>query len=170
MIDTKRLETDAAYWRECGAPEDATHYDPVFHQFLQHSGLTGWHRWQSKSWELCHDPGPYLEDKFIPRPQSERVDGLPEWDGVSAPEPGELAVTSGGKCQVLGWDAQRNKVAVQWHDGELGVVSMAALKPLRTKEQRQRGYLAKLIRDHADDTDIGLADAILSRYNLESKP
>lgn len=27
-INTERLKTDPAYWDECGAPKDATHFSP----------------------------------------------------------------------------------------------------------------------------------------------
>lgn len=86
----------------------------------------------------------------------------PEWDGKAAPAPGELAQTSSGKCEILGWDAQASKAAVQWHDGDLGIVSLDALKPLRTKKQRQRDELAGMIESYNSLSSGMLADAIIA--------
>lgn len=80
----------------------------------------------------------------------------PEWDGESAPAPGELATTSSGECQGLGWDAQREQVAVQWHDGELGVVAIGALKP-RAKEDQERFELARDLLDDLSALDINVS-------------
>ena len=50
-------------------------------------------------------------------------------------EKGCQAQTSGGKCKVLAVDECRGMVAVQWHDGELGVVRVECVKkPLTERD------------------------------------
>lgn len=132
-IDIERLKVDAAYW-DSVAPEGATH-------FSAHESDEDW--WKQDGQCMYDWKGGIWRERLlwpkslIPRPKPQSS----EWDGKSAPAPGDQAKTSGGRCSVLAWDARRNKVAVQWHDGELGVVSAEALKPLRTKEQREREEL-----------------------------
>lgn len=146
------------------APEGATHY-------TSDEGYADWwrqdeqcmHEWKGGTWNKRL----LWPKSLIPRPTKQSQ----EWDGESTPAPGDQAKTSGGICSVLAWDAQRNKVAIQWHDGELGVVSAEALKPIRTKEQREREGLIKVIKD-CDDiacSSDDIADAILAKYELKER-
>lgn len=150
---TQQQLNDPAWWDE-SAPKDAQEYGATNGYFYKEENGV-WFYWKSdlnKPWQECSMGQPLAEDR-VPRPTRPQA---PEWDGNSAPAPGELATTSSGECQVLGWDARREQVAVQWHDGELGVVAIGALKP-RAKEDQERFELARDLLDDLSALDINLS-------------
>ena len=172
-INTERLKTDAAYWRECGAPEDAQWFGfSIGHFYKQESG-----RWFysggriANTWQRCSMGAP-LDDNLIPRPQAPR----PEWvDGL----PGV-----GVECEVRMNGDQWAEARVIGHDGEGGIpaavcrvsdsyyaFSRKCIRPIPTPEQRQRGELECLIESaYAINGVKGVADAMESSYSLEPKP
>lgn len=143
MKPTEEQLKDPKWWDENAPDIWATDYDADDHYFFCPKG-----HWASitRNWQSFHNPQTYYQIKKTGRTFSRpTTPPAPEWDGKSAPAPGELAQSSGGKCSVIGYDSQRKNVAVQWYDGELGVIPVGALKPLRTKEQRDVDQLAEFI-------------------------
>jgi hypothetical protein len=168
-IDIERLKVDRAYWDEV-APEGATHYcDVITNPFLKCIAPTVKY-WSGKAWVGygCRYLAKNHIRNSIPRPTKQ------EWDGESWPIPiGAVFENSIGE--------ERTVVA---HDQGLIVCRcgrelyraydetyLPKFRPLRTKQQRQRDELAALCDDYIKRDDYGhnLADAILSRYNLEPK-
>lgn len=183
-IDTKRLETDAAYWDEV-APEGATHYDPVFNQFLLYFPCDVWNRWDCEGWAICHDPGPHLKDKFIPR---QIKPAETEWDGNSVIMPGQRlkARAEQGNPWLTGTISYISSSGVVFSPDDGGnelfwryINYTVEFRPIRTKEQRQRDEISDVIAEAAtlragtvlaDWQYDHIADAILSRYAMEPKP
>lgn len=169
MIDTKRLATDAAYWRECDpSGGEATHFDEVAVRFIKRNGH-GWLHYMAGQW-ISFAP----VKRVIPRPQApeaEWVDGLPR---MGARVECTFAVEHHdtwhkGKVTFHGIDPEgREFFIVDTGIYQACYRSTDHVRPLRTKEQRQKDELEAIIHDCTyDPKDI--ADAILSRYNLEQK-
>ncbi len=170
-IDTKRLASDPGYWDELKAPEDATHaciYLGGKWKWMK-VNLSGpfnyyWHQrfseWQRQESEVG--------ERIIPRPQKPEV----EWD-KDLPDVGaekqyyNSEMNEVRECVVI---AHRHGCAVvEDQDGQ----SYEAVPPnnfVRTKEQQDRDELLKVMGQPSTLLDMGaIADAILSRYNLELK-
>lgn len=168
-IDTKRLATDAAYWGECGAPEDATHYDVADGEpnaWMKKDG-DYWHAWVSSgNWNRYAADIHEVQSDFIPRPQTQEAewkDGLPKTNTDC-----EMSDDNGVFCEVrivsrvdgyaIGWCADREQVYFSKDPGDF--------RPIRTPEQRQRDELIKIIKE-ADEMAYSfrpddLADAIIA--------
>lgn len=165
-IDIERLKTDTAYWDECGAPEDATHYesgeqDPecwakiVGDRIMHWSPVEEWHVWNPKG----------MDGKFIPRPAA------PEWYGKGLPPAGcdceyDPSVNSWtpAKCIAIGHDRHEPHAVIQTTNRLHLVDDVARLRPLRTKEQRERDELVraatKVIESDSVLTERDAAEAL----------
>ena len=137
MIDAKRLATDAAYWDECGAPEDAKYYSPDSEDYFE-----GWLRpcpdGKNNGMQFKHINGDKwinnscVDKDCIPRPkapEAEWVDGLPPvgCECECFPDGG-----SRERCEIVAYD-DRN-VCIRWHDGRLDILTLGHWKfrPIRT--------------------------------------
>ena len=78
-INTKRLATDAAYWDECGAPEDATHVGNRWNDQPKREFKPCWYKAEAEGfyfmypehvwWTPCASGAP-SHKPIIPRPQA----------------------------------------------------------------------------------------------------
>ena len=143
-IDIDRLKVDAGYWKENGAPDDATHcavHDPgkTWFKFGEDGSPMMWHMRFSEWREgLCKESR--LVD-LIPR--LARADE-PEWNGTDLPPVGT-------ECEVLAWQNTYFKCKVLAHDGPIAVVLMddkypnaiydgfsaEKFRPLRAQRERE---------------------------------
>ena len=80
---------------------------------------------------------------IIDQPASEEAQ---PWE----PAAGEPARTSGGDCMVLAIDRKRNRAAIRWDDGELGVVKIEVIKQRTTPREQ---WLAAA--EHAIESTTG---------------
>lgn len=76
-----------------------------------------------------------------------------QWRGPEdgLPPIGMKAVTSGGECVILGVDDNKREVALQWvSDGELGVVSLQCVKPIKSDRENWLESVYKLFPNIED--------------------
>ena len=158
-IDIERLKWDADYWDEVGAAEGTTHYCPVA--------------------ELFYDDNYPIAPCCIPRPTKQ------EWEGGLPTVDCECEFIHPG-IRSHGWQTGvikayfDDRVVIQsnpliWEPNGIAVIlidSELKFRPLKSKAERQWEELAALCDGYIKRDDYGhnLADAILSRYNLEPKP
>ena len=116
-------------------------------------------------------------ETFEKEPVCPKQGSLPtkqEWDGEAFPIP------SGAKCEVqMGsfWypgTVIASTTEAAWfksdHDGDFWtIMNGLSIRPLRTKEQRERDELADLIKNSGACWSKDIAEVILSKYNLEPK-
>lgn len=146
-IDIERLKVDKSLW-----PSHASYYcteDRIF---------------KNKFAGPC---------KFcIPRPTRQ------EWDGEGLPPVGvecevdDPVLGNWNKC-IVKWIGREVVVVDRPEGGELCVLKRAEnFRPLKSQQKRQREELAGFISNELGESKylgLGIADAILSRYNLEPK-
>jgi hypothetical protein len=182
-IDLKRLAVDREYWpKEAEAffymPKGV--FKPFFAKSAKHSdfsveGMSGGWIGEKLDGESYHVFSECWE--MIPRPtkkaqEVEWVGGLPPVGAVCEVKG---AVENWAKCKIVG---HHNGKAVFFCDhwvseSDYDALPASEFRPIRTKkQQRQREELAALCDDYIKRDYYGhnLADAILSKYNLEPKP
>jgi len=120
-----------------------------------------WYFWADGDW-VRWTPSNRSKEKMVPCPTEQPVE--PTWNGEGLPPCGVNACTSGGECVVIGVDENKGEVAVQWNDGELGVVPSSVVRPIRTKEQRVKAELAELIESHGSMSAGVIAESIVEHY------
>jgi hypothetical protein len=184
-IDVERLKVDAGYWPDESEaffymPEGM--FKPFFAKSAKHSDLStgemsgGWIG-EKLNGDTYHVFSACWER--IPRPTKQ------EWEGGLP--------TVDCKCQFIhpgikshGWQTGvikayfDDRVVIQsnpliWEPNGIAVIlidSELKFRPLKSKQELQREELAGLCDGYIKRDDYGhnLADAILSRYNLEPKP
>jgi hypothetical protein len=179
-IDLYRLKWDADYWDEV-TPTGSEYYCPSNDTYYMFCPLTGmkWRQYAPgcHSWEDKNPVYP-VPPNSIPRPPKKAQEG--EWDGEDFPPVGTV-------CEVLHlgetWEPCHIVAHVRSIDGPKAVWQLIGynewsggrkkcFRPLRTQAERLRDELADLCDGYIKRDDYGhnLADAILSRYNLEPKP
>ncbi|BES72219.1 hypothetical protein RE428_32370 [Marinobacter nanhaiticus D15-8W] len=126
-VDIEKLKVDESLWPD-GQRFAVISHDGVFVAWTNTKTT-----WPDPVWHL------------IPRPTTK------QWDGESDPAYGQLAQTSGGRCVVVGYDAIRKRVAVQWCDGELGVVVLQAVKPIKSAAEREKEETIKQAHEVKSD-------------------
>lgn len=168
MIDTKRLATDAAYWLECGAPEDATHA-------LDTEKRLHWEKWEDGIIWVYRPGGWAKHNKItaalferIPRPQApeaEWVDGLPPigWHGEC---------TWGTKvdwceCVMLPYKWAAVNMSQRGQGWELRPIDGYEFRQLKPKAQRDREELVDIVCGQgflSKDGNVSweIADAIIA--------
>jgi len=190
-IDLKRLAVDREYWDEV-TPTGSEYYSPSNDTYYMFCQLTG------MKWRQCA-PGCYSwEDKnpvyqvppnSIHRPPKKAHDG--EWHDGLPPVGVECEFIHPGITSE-GWQIGTIKA---YFDDRVAIKSNPSIWPacgyavilideelkfrsLKPKHERQRAELAELVLSGMKDceyypyeTDVNsIADAILSKYNLEPKP
>lgn len=185
-IDVERLKWDADYWDEV-APEWAAVY---LHHYSKGKACfaEAHHQCAKAVIAESHNPerSPFNLAKScwhtpVPRPTKQ------EWEGGLP--------TVDCKCQFIhpgirshGWQTGvikayfDDRVVIQsnpliWEPNGIAVIlidSELKFRPLKSKQERQREELAGLLDQYCRGSYCGnekaVADAILSRYNLEPKP
>ena len=190
MIDTKRLATDAAYWDECGAPEDATHVgnrlggqpERFFKPCWYKEGAEGFSFMypEDGKWNPCVTGAP-SHKPIITRPaapEAEWPESGSKWEHHSGRVYAVVEITNGKTERP-----DQYPVTVVYQNVDNGTLWSRPLsewarsfKPIRTPEQRQRDELESFIREsciksvNQGEIFRQLAEAILSRYDLEPKP
>jgi len=169
-IDLKRLAVDREYWDSL-APEGATHYCPA-----------------RKDWLNCYAVS--VDYCCIHRPPKKAQEV--EWDGDGLPPVGVECEFIHPGITSEGWQIGTIKA---YFDDRVAIKSNPSIWPacgyavilideelkfrsLKPKHERQRAELAELVLSGMKDceyypyeTDVNsIADAILSKYNLEPKP
>ena len=152
-IDIDRLKVDAGYWKENGAPDDATHcavHDPgkTWFKFGEDGGPMMWHMRFSEWREgLCKESR--LVD-LIPR--LAKADEL-EWNGTDLPPVGTECEYRVGqeRYQVIVIAYAFDEVVVFQKDAspDYTGVQPGYLFPIRTQAQREReDLLTSIIEDY----------------------
>lgn len=160
-IDLKRLAVDRGYW-DSVAPGGATHCG------AKH-GKAEW--WMRKGGLVYERNGALWNERLmwpknlIPRPTKQ------EWEGGLPPVGCECEFVFNRmwvSAKVVGYDGPACVVAIDG-EGYEGSRNPSDFRPVKSQHERLRGELAHLIDENYGNSGAGIADAILSRYNLESK-
>lgn len=160
-IDIDRLAVDREYWDEVSAKQSEF-------ALIRDKKVIAW----------SFDEPDFWGREVIPRPTKQ------EWDG-GLPGSGTICEyqlkhdepnDEWSKC-VIEFVGDHHVVAKCWPDETMPELEQCFKKrevkfrPIKSKKERQREELSALCDDYIkrDDYGYNLADAILSRYNLEKK-
>ena len=152
-IDIERLKVDADYWKENGAPDDATHcavHSPgkTWFKFGEDGSPMMWHMRFSEWREgLCKESR--LVD-LIPRLARA---GKLEWNGTGLPPVGSAVVFPTGRGVVRLDPDANNVLIVENEQGEYKRVSASACEP-RTLKEIARDELANALMEDLSAVNI----------------
>lgn len=155
-IDIERLKVDESLW-----PEGATHYIIDESGILKSEFHVETHEGFKELDSKAHWPKESPDINIIPRPTKQ------EWEG-GLPNPGDLVrhPRYAEPC-TLKWIGKAMCV-IESNFGDEYFAAVEDLEPPKSKEQRQREELERLVFAYSDFSEE-IADDILSRYNLEEK-
>ena len=155
-IDIDRLKVDAGYWKENGAPDDATHcavHDPgkTWFKFGEDGSPMMWHMRFSEWREgLCKESR--LVD-LIPR--LAKADEL-EWNGTGRPPVGSAVVFPTGRGVVRLEPDANNVLIVESDQGEYRRVSASVCEAVGTLEETSANLLARDLLDDLDAVGVNI--------------
>lgn len=172
-IDLKRLAVDREYWDEV-APLGATHHWEPSGDWYQDCGdhALAWN-FTARGWKAARAPLRITRDEAIPRPtKQEWENGLPPVGTVCEGMVSYGASTKWRKCEILKY---RNGQAAVLVDDPGFLAWCEEFRPLKSQHERQREELVDMVCGQgflSRDGNVSweIADAILSKYNLEQKP
>lgn len=163
------------------APEGATHYDPTDRcedsQWMMKVSERAWCFYDGDDWEsIDYSEVAHQLCEYIPRPTKQEWEGgLPPvgWEGEYTKPSGFVGRTCVWRwCVVVAHDLGGALIRTDKDKYHLLTVPEYEFRPLKSQQERQREDLALLCDMYIRGDEYGhnLADAILSRYNLEPKP